>query len=589
MFSLSVKVMAAPVIPISSDSSMESVGSHVLRVGAVSVTSPTGVLDLVDYSSYFDFDPSEDSLPLAPELPLVSPFLCSDESEADSEVASRPSSPPRSSPHDTLAPSSEFPLAPVVAPLGIHWRPVILVQTDEAIPFGRPYRTQPNGPRKFLTARKRVGPFPAHRLAWRRISHRSSDCHSSPDSTSYSSSSSLSSGSSSDTSSGSPSNSYINSSNSSFRLGKHTSGQTHLGPSTRVASPRSAPLSTPYPPTISKSSLDSSSKRLNTSSSPSAGPSHKRCRSPTTLVPSSTLASRSIAPTLADILPPRKRFRDSYSHEDSRDEHMEIGTANVEAVVDLGIGDGDRAPTEDGIGMGVEVAATDIREDEEEYEPEASAGGTMEIAIDPLVTGGISESIGGDVPDLKGTLYDIAHYMFEVPPDKIKSLRWENLRIMNITCSGMTLEVIEELINQRVAEALATYEANRAANLVVKSQSQNGEDGNNKNGGGNRNGNGGGNGNGNRGGNGNGNHNENDRGTRPVVRECTYQDFIKCQPLNFKGTKGVFKLIRTIRTDAAFSMSWRELMKLMAEVYCPRNEIQKMESELWNLTMKNLN
>ncbi|GKA22553.1 putative reverse transcriptase domain-containing protein [Tanacetum coccineum] len=44
---------------------------------------------------------------------------------------------------------------------------------------------------------------------------------------------------------------------------------------------------------------------------------------------------------------------------------------------------------------------------------------------------------------------------------------------------------------------------------------------------------------------------------------------------------------RTVGTDVAFAMSWRELMKLMAEVYCPRNEIQKMESELWNLTMKN--
>ncbi|GKD30441.1 putative reverse transcriptase domain-containing protein, partial [Tanacetum coccineum] len=30
-----------------------------------------------------------------------------------------------------------------------------------------------------------------------------------------------------------------------------------------------------------------------------------------------------------------------------------------------------------------------------------------------------------------------------------------------------------------------------------------------------------------------------------------------------------------------------ELMKLMAEVYCTRNKIKKMESELWNLTMKN--
>ncbi|GKC67229.1 reverse transcriptase domain-containing protein, partial [Tanacetum coccineum] len=43
---------------------------------------------------------------------------------------------------------------------------------------------------------------------------------------------------------------------------------------------------------------------------------------------------------------------------------------------------------------------------------------------------------------------------------------------------------------------------------------------------------------------------------------------------------------RTIRIDAAFSMSWREPMKLMTDVYCPRNEIQKMESELWNLTVK---
>ncbi|GKE68986.1 reverse transcriptase domain-containing protein [Tanacetum coccineum] len=42
-----------------------------------------------------------------------------------------------------------------------------------------------------------------------------------------------------------------------------------------------------------------------------------------------------------------------------------------------------------------------------------------------------------------------------------------------------------------------------------------------------------------------------------------------------------------LEQDAAFAMSWRELMKLMAEVYCPRNEIQKIESELWNLTVKN--
>ncbi|GKE74182.1 hypothetical protein Tco_1536223 [Tanacetum coccineum] len=94
------------------------------------------------------------------------------------------------------------------------------------------------------------------------------------------------------------------------------------------------------------------------------------------------------------------------------------------------------------------------------------------------------------------------------------------LVIMTITRSGMTSEAIEELINQRVAEALFVYEANRAAELAVESQSQNGDDddngnvgGNgNRNGGGNGDGNGGGNGNRNGGGNGNGNPNRNDRG-----------------------------------------------------------------------------
>ncbi|GJU41291.1 hypothetical protein Tco_1194248 [Tanacetum coccineum] len=176
---------------------------------------------------------------------------------------------------------------------------------------------------------------------------------------------------------------------------------------------------------------------------------------------------------------------------------------------------------------------------------------------------------------------------------------------MTITRSGMTPEAIEELVNRRVEEALAAHEATRASNaLETENQSQNGSYGNNGNG---VNGNG-------RNGNGrNENPDENVRGDRPVARECTYQDFMKCQPLNFKGTEGVVGLIRwfekmetmfhisncpeksqvnyatctlldgaltwwnshkrTIGTEAAFSMSLRELMKLMTEVYCPRNEI----------------
>nr|GEY74482.1 hypothetical protein [Tanacetum cinerariifolium] len=86
----------------------------------------------------------------------------------------------------------------------------------------------------------------------------------------------------------------------------------------------------------------------------------------------------------------------------------------------------------------------------------------------------------------------------------------------------MTPKTIEELVNRRVEEALAAYEEARAANaLEAKNQSQNGSDGENRNG---KNGNGG-----------NRNPNENNRGDRHVARECTYQDFMKCQPLNFKG------------------------------------------------------
>ncbi|GKD61772.1 hypothetical protein Tco_1299281, partial [Tanacetum coccineum] len=355
-----------------------------LEVGAVSVISPTGVLDLVDYSSSFDFDPSEDSLHVALELPLVSPFLCTNDSEVDSQSEPVEQRPER---HESLTPSSEFPLAPVVAHPGFV-----------------------NG-QQFLS-NLRVGPFPARILAWRRVSHCSSGHHSSPYSNSDPSSSSLSSDSSSDISSGSSSDSLSDSSS------VHSSGQSHTGPLTRVVSPRlvDPPVRTPRcsEAFMRWKSLDSSS--------PSAGPSHKRCRSPATLVPSSTPILRSIALALAD-LSPRKRFRYSYSSEVSGEEHMEMGTADVETVTDLGISDRVRAPTKDGIDLSVEVATSDIREDEEEFEVEASARGTMEIVVDHLATGDISDPTGGDAPDLEGTIYDMSHYMYKVPFDRITEFK----------------------------------------------------------------------------------------------------------------------------------------------------------------------
>nr|GEZ67876.1 hypothetical protein [Tanacetum cinerariifolium] len=46
---------------------------------------------------------------------------------------------------------------------------------------------------------------------------------------------------------------------------------------------------------------------------------------------------------------------------------------------------------------------------------------------------------------------------------------------------------------------------------------------------------------------------------------------------------------RTISVDAAYAMKWAGLMMLMNEVYCLRNEVQKIEAELWNLTVKGNN
>ncbi|GJW48872.1 reverse transcriptase domain-containing protein [Tanacetum coccineum] len=116
------------------------------------------------------------------------------------------------------------------------------------------------------------------------------------------------------------------------------------------------------------------------------------------------------------------------------------------------------------------------------------------------------------------------------------------------------------------------------------------------------------------------------RRTERIVRECTYQDFMKCKPLYFKGTEGVVELIQwfermetvfrisncpvenqvkfstctllagaltwwnshvmTVSHDAAYAMTWADLRKKMTDKYCPRNEMKKLEAELWNLKVK---
>nr|GEV39014.1 putative reverse transcriptase domain-containing protein [Tanacetum cinerariifolium] len=94
-------------------------------------------------------------------------------------------------------------------------------------------------------------------------------------------------------------------------------------------------------------------------------------------------------------------------------------------------------------------------------------------------------------------------------------------------------------------------------------------------------------------------HWENRRNVQ-TTHPCFYTNFMKCQPLNFKGTKGVkfatYTLlgaaltwwngqIRTLGPDA-YTMTWKILKNKMTDKYCPQGEIKKLEIKLWNLKVK---
>ncbi|GKB94147.1 reverse transcriptase domain-containing protein [Tanacetum coccineum] len=116
------------------------------------------------------------------------------------------------------------------------------------------------------------------------------------------------------------------------------------------------------------------------------------------------------------------------------------------------------------------------------------------------------------------------------------------------------------------------------------------------------------------------------RRTERAAREGTYPDFMKCQPLNIKGTEGVVELtqwfermetvflisnctvenqikfatctllgsaltwwnshVRTVGYDVAYAMTWTNLKKKINDKFSPRGEIKKLKVEMWNLKVK---
>nr|GFD30933.1 reverse transcriptase domain-containing protein [Tanacetum cinerariifolium] len=43
--------------------------------------------------------------------------------------------------------------------------------------------------------------------------------------------------------------------------------------------------------------------------------------------------------------------------------------------------------------------------------------------------------------------------------------------------------------------------------------------------------------------------------------------------------------VQTIGHESAYGMSWKMLMKMMTDKYCPQNEIRKLEMQLWELKL----
>nr|GEZ85293.1 reverse transcriptase domain-containing protein [Tanacetum cinerariifolium] len=92
-------------------------------------------------------------------------------------------------------------------------------------------------------------------------------------------------------------------------------------------------------------------------------------------------------------------------------------------------------------------------------------------------------------------------------------------------------------------------------------------------------------------------HAENPRNMHTTC-PCYYTDFMKCHPLNFKGTKGVVGLTRWIeKMESVFNISgtlgpdatWSVLKKKMTGKYCPLGEVKKLKIELWNLKVRDNN
>ncbi|GJX22804.1 putative reverse transcriptase domain-containing protein [Tanacetum coccineum] len=72
------------------------------------------------------------------------------------------------------------------------------------------------------------------------------------------------------------------------------------------------------------------------------------------------------------------------------------------------------------------------------------------------------------------------------------------------------------------------------------------------------------------------------------ISNCTVENQVKFATCTLMGTALTWwnSHARTVTNEVAYAMTWSDLKKKMTTKYCPRNEIKKIEAELWNLKVK---
>ncbi|GJU35920.1 putative reverse transcriptase domain-containing protein [Tanacetum coccineum] len=561
--------------------------------------------------------------PIAPTIQYTSPFICTDLS--DSDTSERP--------------PSQDPYEVTVA----RWR-------SQPIPVGRPYRTQPNGVLQMLTVRKSVGPVPTHQLALRYTMDYSSSDHFTSDDSSQDSLSKTSLDSHSETLSDSSSrhsfSGYAISDSlcdpptaiSARPYRKRCRSLTTLVPAAspvpRALSPVRADLLPPHKRIKDSDSVtdfevslevgfvsyvpreiglgidveDSYEPYTELDIDPDVQADIDACIAFVddiasrwmdvrvkirTMVEEEAKSSargtieigvdRLTHPVVSDDT--AKAVRENFPELVSADESLEVMQRGLDVVMHELYDHMVEIPVHR-----VRVIESVQRDQRHRIVATSQQSAAMSVRIGTLEQD--NRRLIGMLDVERQRIDRLWHSMLYVQRDlwQIRRFRfYDRVRTMpTATHFRMTQDAINELISKRVEEALKAYDTakNDGTEMEMKNEQQddnveaNGDNGN-----------------------GNGNGNGNPNGTEGVVgltrwfKKMEMLFHISNCPPKYQVKDASCTLLdgaltwwnshkRTVRVDATYAMTWKALIKIMTEVYCPRNEIHKIETELWNLTVK---